>query len=104
MIEFRIQIPAADNDGQPFSPEHHRSFEDEVLRRFGGFHLLPGTVSGQWLSEGKTYGDSLRLYVIATESILDGGRIRALLAWARLHYRQEALYLSVLGIAEVFTG
>jgi hypothetical protein len=104
VIEFRILVPAADNDGQPFSPEHHRIFESEVLRRFGGFTLVPGTVTGQWSSEGTTYTDSLRVYVVAVASILDGGRIRALLAWARLHYRQEAMYFSCLGLAEVFSG
>jgi len=104
MVEFRIFIPEADNDGRPFSPEHHIAFEQEVLRRFGGFSLLPGTVSGQWMSEGKAYTDALRVYVIAVESILYSSRIRALLAYARRFYRQEALYFSVLGIAEVFSA
>lgn len=104
MIEFSILIPVSDNEGAVFSTEHHLTWEAEVLRRFGGFSLLPGTVTGRWLSEGKAYGDTLRCYVIAVPSILDAGRIRALLAYGRRYYRQEALYFSFLGIAEVFNG
>lgn len=104
MIEFRILIPVASNEGDLFSPEHHMAFEAEMLRRFGGFSLLPGLTKGAWSSEGRTYGDDLRTYVVAVPSILDGARIRALLAYARLHYRQEAIYFGVLGFAEVFAG
>ena len=103
MIEFRILTPVADNDGHAFSSQHHMDFESEVLRRFGGFSLLPGTVTGQWASEGRTYTDDLRVYVIAVESIFDAGRIRELAQYAVAHYRQEAIYVAVLGFSEVVT-
>ena len=84
MIEFRVLIPVASNEGVTFSPEHHTAFERVVLRRFGGFSLLPGTVRGQWVGDdGRTYADELRTYVIAVQSILDVGPLREVLDFAR---------------------
>jgi hypothetical protein len=41
---------------------------------------------------------------VAIESILDGGTLREVLSFAKDHYRQEAIFLKYLGIAEVFSG
>lgn len=103
MIEFRIFIPVASNQGVTFPAKHHAAFEREVLRLCGGFSLLPGTVNGQWLSEGRTYADDLRAYVVAVGSIFDASRILEAAQFALGLYEQEAIYVAYLGFSEVVT-
>ena len=93
----------ASNDGTVFSPEHHASFEAETLRLFGGFSLLHGIVSGQWRSEGTTYTDDSRVYVIAVGSIFDSARIRELAEFALGLYGQESIYVGYLSFSEFVT-
>lgn len=103
MIEFRVLIPVASNDGATFSPEHHAVFETEALRLFGGFSLLHGIVSGQWQDKGITYTDNLRVYVIGVASIFDAARVRELAQFALGLYGQESLYVGYLSFSEFVT-
>jgi len=102
MIEVQILIPVNANDGATFSPEHHAAFEAVLLARFGGLSRLPGTVTGQWASDdGKVYADHLIAYMVALKSITDGGTLGEVIATAKRHYSQEAIYLRYLGISEI---
>lgn len=101
MIEVTILIPLADNQGEAFSPEHHEAFEAQVLRRFGGLSRLPGTTAGKWVDQGRTYVDHLVAYVVAVPSILDAANLGEVIAFAKAHYRQEAIYVRYLGISEI---
>lgn len=100
MIEFRILLPVASNEGTVFSTEHHGRFEAEALRLFGGFSLLHGIVSGQWRNEGITYTDDSRVYVIAVGSIFDTARVRELAEFALGLYGQESIYVGYLSFSE----
>jgi len=105
MIEFRVLIPVAANDGTTFPPEHHARFELEVLSLFGGFSLLRGIVSGQWqeTASGKTYTDDSRVYVIGVGSIFDAHRVRELAEFALGLYGQESIYVGYLSFSEFVT-
>lgn len=101
MIEVDLFIPLADNDGETFLPVHHDAFEASAMERFGGISRLPGQVAGKWSGGGKVYTDQLVIYRIALGSIIDGGKLGEVVAFAKAHYRQEAIYVSYMGMAEI---
>lgn len=101
MIEATILIPMAGNDGQTFSATHHRVFEQVLLDYFGGLSRLPGSVQGVWKDGEKRYDDSLIAYLVAFPSIGDGWKLVASADFAKDHYRQEAIFLRYLGMAEI---
>jgi hypothetical protein len=101
MITIEVLIPLTSNEGREFTPAHHAQFEGEVLARFGGFSLLPGTVRGAWVDAGVTYTDASRVYAIAVASITDGGKVRAVVEFAKAHYAQLAICVRYLGITEI---
>lgn len=102
MVEVTLLIPVADNSGRPFTPFHVGVFEDKLLETFGGFTRLPGTASGHWLDGGTTYTDILFGYVVAVEGLVKGGEgLREVVDFARDHFRQEAIFLRYLGVAEI---
>ncbi|NUP12957.1 MAG: hypothetical protein HOW73_43510 [Polyangiaceae bacterium] len=101
MIEFRFLIPVNDNDGAVFTPEHDTVFETFIAERFPGLSREPGLVVGAWRGKsGQLFHDQSRVYVVALDSVLDAGRLREVLQFARRHYRQEAIFLRYLGLAE----
>jgi hypothetical protein len=100
MIEATILIPMADNDGQTFSTSHHRQFEQVLLEYFGGFSRLPGDVQGNWIEDGVRYTDTLIAYAVAFPSIGDGWKVVAAAEFARDHYKQLAVFVRYLGLAE----
>ncbi len=100
MIEVLVLIPKADNDGNVFSAAHDLAFEKFVLSQAGGLSWR-GTVSGVWADKGIVYRDTTRTLVVAIVSIVDGGKIGAIADFAKTHYRQEAIYLAYLGLAEI---
>jgi hypothetical protein len=103
MIEFRVFIPVASNDGTVFPPKHHAAFEAEVLRLCGGFSLLSGIVSGAWLGKDATYTDNSRVYVVAVGSVFEAGQIREIAEFALGLYEQESIYVGYLGFSELVT-
>ncbi len=104
MIEVQVLIPLTDNDGTSFTAAHHGAFEGFVLERFGGISMLPGTVAGSWLEGGQTFSDNSRVYLIAMISLLEGSKLAEVVAFAKSHYRQEAIYFRYLGISEIYEG
>lgn len=101
MVEVTILIPVADNSGSTFDSQHHIAFERFVLDRFGGLSRSAHTVDGLWDDQGRTYRDTLLVYTVAVQSILDGGKLREVVDFAKEHYRQEAIYLRYLGMSEI---
>lgn len=100
MIEVQFFIPVADNDGVKFGDVHHIAFEGFALEVAGGITLNPATATGSWIGD-KRYDDELRIYSVAIASITEGDKIARIAAFAKAHYRQEALFLRYLGIAEI---
>ncbi len=70
-------------------------------RTFGGITRLPGTAAGQWREGSKTYVDTLVIYVMALSSIAQGHLVGEVAAFAKVHYAQEAIYVSYLGLNEI---
>jgi hypothetical protein len=102
MVEVTLLIPVADNSGRPFSPHHMEAFEDLLLETFGGFTRIPGTLVGHWLDGGRKYTDILFGYMVAVDGLVKGGRgLREVVDFAKSHFRQEAIFLRYLGVAEV---
>lgn len=101
MIEVQLFIPVADNDGETFTPAHDAAFEAYLLDRFGGFSRLPGAIAGKWLNDGMTYTDTLVAYLVAMNSITEGSKLAEVVAFAKAHYCQEAIFVRYLGVAEV---
>ena len=101
MIVVEILIPLTSNEGAAFTAEHHRAFETNLIAVFGGFSLLPGTVRGGWEADGVCYGDETRVYAVALGSIADGGDVGEVIAIAKTHYGQLAIFIRYLGLAEV---
>lgn len=115
MIIVTILIPLADNAAQVFSPEHHRAFETSLAETFNEFTRLPGTHHGAWIDGGtlyrvahhcwpswRFYTDATRAYQVAVAGLLERAEdIRRAVERARVHYRQEAIYVSYLGTAEI---
>lgn len=107
MIEVTILIPVADNDGDTFATPHHAQWERFLAERFGGFSRLPGEVSGGWVDggTGRYYADRNIVYRVAVQGGLVGGSggnaLREAVSFAREHYRQEAIFIAYLGVAEI---
>jgi hypothetical protein len=103
MFEVQFLIPIGDNDGNVFPADHHAAFEDEAVRLFGGVTRLPTEATGTWVNEGLRFDDKTIVYVVAVQSIGSGWDILGLARFAKSHYRQEAIYIRYLGVAEVIT-
>jgi hypothetical protein len=102
MIEVEILVPTADNAKQPFPSFHHEQFEAELTTLFGGWQRRPGVVSGQWLDAGTVYADDLLVYVVAVPGLLAAADpLARLVAVAKAHYAQLAVYVRYLGQSEI---
>lgn len=103
MIEVTLLVPLSDNDGATFTAPHHASFEAVLLDHFGGFTRLPGNAKGGWLDSktGRIYFDESILYMVGVGGLVGNGALREVVRLAKLHYRQEAILLRYLGVAEV---
>jgi hypothetical protein len=102
MIEVQVLIPLNDNVGNPFTSEHHELFDIELARLFGASSLLPGIVAGQWTSSGQLYRDNTRVYVVSVDGIIaKGDALRSVVAFAKNHFGQHAIYVRYLGVSEI---
>lgn len=102
MIEIRLLIPLSSNEGVTFTQEHHKAFEAVLLDHFGGYSRIPGATVGGWRdAAGKVYTDYTAAYIIAVASITATSALAKVIGFAKAHYRQEAIYLSYLGLSEV---
>lgn len=101
MVEVIVLIPLAGNDGQRFSADHHRVFEQVLTETFEGMSRLPGIIWGVWLDEGTRYDDANVAYLLVLKSITDGGKLGGVIDFAKRHYQQEAIFLRYLGVVEI---
>lgn len=101
MFELMVLIPVADNDGSAFSAEDHAAFEAFVIDRFGGITLYPNTAVGSWADAGRVYRDNTRVYGIAVRSITQGALVAEVAAYAKVAFRQEAIFIRYLNVAEI---
>lgn len=100
MLAVELFVPLADNDGVVFSDDHHNAFEAHLGGTYSGFSRL-NEVQGGWVHEGRVYRDNLVTYMVAIPSITDGAKVRETAELIKRHYRQEAVFVRYLGLAEV---
>jgi len=101
MFEAMFLVPKQDNDGQAFDVAHDSALEVEALKLFGGFTWRGEAVGGWKDDAGRVYHDASRTFIVVTASIVDGAKLGQLAAFLKAHYRQEAVYLTYLGQAEI---
>jgi hypothetical protein len=102
MITVTILIPLADNEATTFAPSHHTAFEIQLAAIFGGITRLPGEFVGAWFGGETLYADTNRAYQVAVPGLIERcGDLTRAIEIARVHYRQEAIYVSYLGQAEI---
>lgn len=103
MIKVTILVPVADNDGQTFAAPHHAQFEAALESSFNGFTRLPGFAVGGWVDKatGRSYRDSNLIYEVAVEGLVGNEALLEAVRFAKAHYRQEAIFLQYLGVAEI---
>lgn len=101
MFELMVLIPEADNSGADFTSEDHAAFEAFVMDRFGGITLFQHNAVGSWVDAGRVYRDNMRVYGIAVRSITQGALVAEVVNYAKVAYRQEAIFIRYLSVAEI---
>jgi hypothetical protein len=99
VIKTSVLIPLADNEGAAFSKITWEGLHTR-LADFGGFSFTRG-VFGFWVDAGKTYEDESRQYSISLDSWTQFPAWLAVMQWARVEFRQLALYIEVAGHPEI---
>jgi hypothetical protein len=64
---YEILLPLRFNDGSPIPDDALHQTREEVVSRFDGVSVLPGTITGIWIQEGVRYEDSLVRLVVDVE-------------------------------------
>ena len=63
---------------------------------------LPGEALGARLDKGRLYNDTTRAYQVAVTGLLErASAIMDAVQLARMHYRQESIFVTYLGAAEI---
>jgi hypothetical protein len=101
VVLLHILIPTVDNDGAVFTDADHEAFEAFVLARFGGLTQFPSTAMGAWTDAGRVYRDRTRVYAVAITSVREYAKFVEVVAFAKAHYRQLAMFIHYLGQAEI---
>lgn len=102
MIKTLLLVPSRDNENQPF-PD---SLWIELELRFadlGGWQRQ-ADIEGGWAHLGRLYREPSRQYLVALTSWLDLQSWLAIVLWARVAFRQEAIYIEVNGAPEIIGG
>ena len=100
VIKTLLFVPIRNNEGRPFRRPQWRSLHAR-LRAFGGYTRLPD-VTGEWESAGRVYHDRSRQYLVTLRSWAELGAWLAIVEDVRVALRQEALYIEVAGIPEIW--
>jgi hypothetical protein len=102
MLEVHVLIPTHHNNGAKFTASHHQAFEQCLVELIGGFSRLPNEAHGGWVKEGVYYPDKTRVYTVSIKSLTHGDKIGTVVALAKQHYEQEAIYIRYLnGVSEI---
>lgn len=92
---YEILLPLTFNDGRPTPGELVEQTREELISRFGGATLSPGTFRGAWLHEGARYEDeSLRLMVDADDTPEDRQFFVDLKPVLRARFEQLEIYIT----------
>lgn len=100
MIKATILVPKRDNNGLPFERITLQVFEARFVELSGGFSITRD-VEGVWRYEGRTYLDRSDRYEVAMPDWDGVAPFLKLARWARVQFRQEAMYIEIAGIPQV---
>ena len=64
---YEILLPLRYNDGSPIPDYDLSQTREELLARFEGLSVQPGTIAGLWIHEGMRYEDSLVRFTVDVE-------------------------------------
>lgn len=103
MIKTLVLVPEADNEGRYFDDELYAALEARLLAAFGGLSRRWGVV-GIWRHEGRTYRDRSVEYTVALDQWQQVPEWLAIVDEARRTFRQEALYIEIANVPDVFRG
>jgi hypothetical protein len=62
---------------------------------------MPSEAVGAWADGSVVYRDRTIVYVVGLASIVNGAKVGDLAAFAKAHYKQLAIYVLYLTLAEV---
>jgi hypothetical protein len=68
---YEILLPLQFNDGIPVPDDALHQTREEVVSRFDGVSISPGTITGIWIQEGVRYEDSLVRLVVDVEDTVE---------------------------------
>ena len=93
MFEVQVLIPTFDNNSRQFVSSEFKAFEVVLLNAFGGFSLYPSEVTGAWTNGTQVFNDKNRVYSVAVSSITEGEKVKSVVAFAKTHFAQEAIFI-----------
>lgn len=99
MIKTLFLVPLHDNDGQVFAESDWLALEARLLQ-FGGFSWVDN-VTGVWESGARVYHDISRQYTVSLSHWTQLPAWLDTVAWVRMRFRQEALYIEVANIPDI---
>lgn len=88
---WEILVPCAYNDGKPVRTRHHKEW-DKVVRKYAGGLTIFKPVKGQWEYEGALFSERMIPVRIACTEV----QIRKLAKFTQTHYRQLAVFVSLI--------
>ena len=103
VIKTAFLVPVRDNDGHPFSRSLWYELERRLVQSFGGYSRA-SDVRGAWEHQGRVYRDISRQYSVSLERWIELPAWLALIGWVQTSFHQEAIYIEVAGVPEVFEG
>jgi hypothetical protein len=68
---YEVLLPLQYNDGTPVPDSDLNQTREELLTRFEGVSVLPGTVAGIWIAQGTRYEDSLIRVTVDVDDTAD---------------------------------
>lgn len=103
LIKTRFLIPLADNAGVAFTDVHFDTLRDRIFDAgLGGFTRLANDTEGWWrAADGRLYFDQCHQYQLGLESLRDIATLLELIDWAKVYFRQEAIYVEVAAAVEI---
>ncbi len=103
MIKTIFLVRVRDNNGRLFRRAAWDALEDRLIAAFEGFSQAPN-IRGAWRLGDRVYRDTCRQYIVGLESWGQLPTWLELIAWVRVAFGHEAIYIEVAGVAEIFTG
>jgi hypothetical protein len=106
LISTSVLIPVLDNDGLPFPVSLTNEFRRRLLAVQAhdpdGVGYSTRAVRGVWIQAGRSYEDESLEYSVGFDSWRTVDDWLDVVKWARAAYRQEALFITILGISEAW--